>query len=301
MASVTTKRWSETSLKINCDTNRTYLKERMNVSTLHTQVLPIIKEAEAIALKHFEGELTVDYKPDERTNVAIVTQVDREIDALFRQRLSVLLPEAGFITEEDQPTEPQEYTWVVDPIDGTTNYSRGMPFFGISVALWHHNQPVYGCISLPKLNQRIHAYQGGGVWVSEISDDIIKKFTLKPKPISPKPYVILAPVASPEEIAELARITSQYLNHHRDFGCSVFQGVQVALGKADILISYHVALWDIGASVLLAQEAGLKVAWMTPMPDLSQSVTKFYTHSVIFGVPELVETAEVALADIMKS
>src|SRR5688572_2759658 len=99
----------------------------MNLATLHTQILPIIQEAERIALKNFDTELTLNYKPDETSRVSLVTQVDMEIDELFRHRLGELFPEAGFITEEHQPTEPKEYTWVVDPIDGTTNYSRGMP------------------------------------------------------------------------------------------------------------------------------------------------------------------------------
>jgi myo-inositol-1(or 4)-monophosphatase len=267
----------------------------INLPSLHSQILPLIQEAERIALDHFEGELEVSYKPDETSRVSIVTQVDMQIDELFRQGLGELFPEAGFITEEHQPTEAREYTWVIDPIDGTTNYSRGMPFFGISVGLWQGNQPVYGCISLPVLNQRVHGYLGGGVWLND------QAFKLKPQTISPKPYVILAPVTQPAELGALAERISQDLNHHRDFGSSVYQAVQVVTGKADILISYHVALWDIGASVLLAQEAGLKLTWMTPPPSLSQPAPKDYIHSVIFGQPELVDRAVLALTDIMKS
>lgn len=211
-----------------------------------------------------------------------MTAVDKQVDELFHRELGKIDPAFGFITEESTAELSREYNWVVDPIDGTTNFSRGIPIFGISVALTRDLIPVYGMLDLPMSATRIHAWEGGGLYLNNQS------FKSPTRPIPAKPLVTIAPVAYPEDHAGLIRLLGERLAAPRDLGSCVYQSCMTIIGRIDVVIAYKLSLWDISAAVLLAREAGLGVEFISPEPHLVRGVPAEYAHTIILGLPPLV-------------
>lgn len=259
----------------------------MDLSQLHFRILPVLKKAEQIALDNFGKSSNVRVKTEVASQASLVTETDEKIDSLFREKLLRLFPEYGFITEENEKSEIKEFNWIIDPIDGTTNYSRGYPLFGISVSLWKLNTPVYGCISLPIMKQVIYGYKGGGVFINE------EKLYRNDEDY-PKPFIFLAPVAGPQDHGDVIRRIGEGVAAPRDFGSSVYQAYETIKGNADAAIAYKLSIWDIGAAVLLAKEAGLAVRYVTPYPDITN--LKDYSHTLIFGKEILVNKLHSALS-----
>jgi myo-inositol-1(or 4)-monophosphatase len=253
----------------------------MDSSTVHNQILPVIRKAEGIALSGFGKSNKIHVKTGVASQAALVTEVDEKLDLLFREELKKIYPEFGFITEEGMQQEVKEYNWIIDPIDGTTNYSRNFQIFGISVALWKQNDPIYGCIALPKIGKIMYGWKNGGVYVNDEKIPQVSERT------SLKPFVFLAPVAEPEDHGKIIKIIGETIAAPRDFGCSVYQCFETIAGNADLAVSYKLSLWDIGAAILLAQEIGLAVEFITPKPDIAS--LKDYSHTVVLGYKDLVE------------
>jgi histidinol-phosphatase len=118
-------------------------------------------EADEIARRHFRRDLQITSKPD-RT---FVTQADTTIEARIRERLADAFPDHGLVGEE-YGTEAGDASvrWYIDPIDGTHNYIRGIPLFGILLAVERDGELQAGVISAPALDERWWAHRGGGAW-----------------------------------------------------------------------------------------------------------------------------------------
>ena len=91
-----------------------------------------------------------------------LTEADGEIERLIRGRIAGSFPEDGFFGEEGEERSTGTFTWVVDPIDGTANFARGIPVFGISVGMLHEGEPVLGIICIPMLDETFAALRGRG-------------------------------------------------------------------------------------------------------------------------------------------
>jgi myo-inositol-1(or 4)-monophosphatase len=117
----------------------------MDLAILTKQVANLSK-----AVGNFiKGELNSLKKEDIETKSmnSLVTYVDKNAEKMIVSELKVLLPEAGFITEEDSSLEKAEvYNWVIDPLDGTTNFIHGLPPFSVSIALIKDNEPLIGVV-----------------------------------------------------------------------------------------------------------------------------------------------------------
>ena len=111
--------------------------------------------------KYVGDRLLADF---EQTRVAItkddgslVTKSDRWADAYIKAALEKEFPDFGVLTEESTQVLPNcEWAWVVDPLDGTTNFARGIPIWGISLGLLHHGTPIFGYVAFPPLHQRLY-------------------------------------------------------------------------------------------------------------------------------------------------
>lgn len=99
----------------------------------------------------------------------LVSYVDKEAERSLVKALKKLFPSAGFITEEgtiEQSTE-EEHNWIIDPLDGTTNFLHGLPIFAISIALVHQKQPVIGVVYHIGRNECFHAIKGGKAYCND--------------------------------------------------------------------------------------------------------------------------------------
>jgi histidinol-phosphatase len=196
--------------------------------------------ADAISLRRFRAsDLQVETKPD----LTPVTEADREVEAAIRERLARERPDDAVLGEELGETAGGARCWIIDPIDGTRNYTRGVPVWATLIALLVDGEPQLGIVSAPALGRRWHAERGGGAWadddrvrVSSVRrvDDAVLSFALE------------------QGVPSLA--TQSW--HARAFG-DFWAHMLVAEGAVDGAIdAIGVSVWDLAPVQVIVEEAG---------------------------------------------
>ena len=227
------------------------------------QVKAIAAEAGALALARAAG----GYERWEKAGGEPVCEVDLAVDALLRNRLAALDPEAGWLSEEsadDKARLERRRVWVVDPIDGTRDFLRGRPGWAVSVALVEDGQPLLGVLDAPARGECWTAERGRGAWRNGEPIHVALRYELAgarvPADQLPRRDADLVAVPKPNSIA--LRIA------------------MVAAGEADLVATLRWGHeWDVAAAVLIAEEAGAMVT------DARGEPLAFNTHSAeVFGV-----------------
>lgn len=189
---------------------------------------------------------------------SLVSYVDKQAEQMIVKRLHELLPEAGFIAEEGTG-EPVEngYNWIVDPLDGTTNFVHGIPVFSVSIALMHKNELLIGVVNEVNRHECFYAYKGGGAFCNQ-----------KPIKVTDTPKLSGGVIATGFPYADFKEI-SLYMNTLqrmmessrglRRLGSAAVDLAYVAAGRFDAFFEYNLNPWDVAAGALLVQEAGGKV------------------------------------------
>jgi histidinol-phosphatase len=206
------------------------------------------RRAGQIALGYFDAGLTIEWKQDRSP----VTVADREAEQLLRTTLHAAFPDDGFLGEEFGDTPgPSGYRWILDPIDGTRNYVRGIPIWGTLVGLEYKGEPIAGVVEVPALGQAWRALRGDGAYrgsrrirVSDVADlGTATMFYTSLK------YFVQA--GRQDVILELVRRTQT----QRGFG-DFYGHVLVAQGSGDFMVEHGVHVWDVAAIKPIIEEAG---------------------------------------------
>ncbi len=213
-------------------------------------VSAIVREAGAIAA----ARCGTDYKRWEKAPGNPVCEIDLEVDAFLRERLSALDPEAGWLSEETLDASDRmerKKLWVVDPIDGTRDYLRGGPGWCVSVALVEERTPLIGVLDAPARGEHWSAGRGLGAWRNgerlRVSGRAELAGARVPTDQLPEVDGDLVAVAKPNSIA--LRIAL------------------VAAGQADLVATLRWGFeWDIAAAALIAAEAGATVTGALGQP-----------------------------------
>jgi myo-inositol-1(or 4)-monophosphatase len=192
-----------------------------------------------------QGESIHAFKSDG----SYVTEVDRRVEDELRNFLHQRFPQHRVLGEEGGLTGPSDgrWTWVIDPIDGTTNYALGLPVWAVSVGLLDGNTPYWGCIHIPVLDQLFLSRRGEGA-------------TRNGEQIAP----CARTRCEREDLVGIAsdgfkRYDYLFPQRVRAMGSAAAQVVFVACGYyvGYVLDNWHV--WDIAAALLIAREAGVTV------------------------------------------
>jgi myo-inositol-1(or 4)-monophosphatase len=181
-----------------------------------------------------------------------VTEVDRESEAAIRSVLEDATPDVPVLGEEGGGSSGQRY-WVVDPLDGTTNFLLGFPVVAISIALVQDGQPVVAVVRGPMLGLSFSAVRGGGAWsgrdslhVSEREPDravVATALPFRDRTLLPRYMPVLEAVfAGVEDI--------------RRPGAAALDLAWVAAGVFDGYFELNLSVWDVAAGALLVEEAG---------------------------------------------
>ncbi|MFN8211121.1 MAG: inositol monophosphatase family protein [Bacteroidales bacterium] len=184
-----------------------------------------------------------------------VTHVDKGAESFIVAELSKLLPEAGFIVEEKTSVKRGErYNWVVDPLDGTTNFIHKLHPFAISIALTEYGEPVAGVVHEAAGNESFSAWKGGGAWLN--SERIYVSTAARPQ---------AALVSTGFPYKDFSRLDG-YLHcltwmmkntmGIRRMGAASIDLAYVACGRFEVFFEYGLNPWDIAAGALLVREAG---------------------------------------------
>jgi myo-inositol-1(or 4)-monophosphatase len=164
----------------------------------------------------------------------------------------ILSEEAGFIGKSDE----EQYLWIVDPLDGSLNYSQGIPFCCISIALWKKNEPILGVIFDFYRNELFSGLIGEGVWLNDVS--------IKPSNKTTKKEAILCtgfPIRTDFSAEGIKQFVEQVKSFKkvRILGSAALSLAYVACGRVDAYMEDNILIWDIGAGYALVQAAGGKV------------------------------------------
>lgn len=204
--------------------------------------------ASRLALRYFDGSFAVERKADESP----VTIADREAETLLRKTLSTAFPGDGFLGEE-HGAEPGTtgYRWIIDPIDGTRNFIRGIPIWGTLVGLEYKGELIAGVVEAPGISHRWHALRGNGAFhnerqvrVSDVSD--LSKATIF--------YTSLPWFQKADRVDAFLEFTRRS-ETQRGFG-DFYGHVLVAQGSGEMMIEYGVHAWDVAAIKPIVEEAG---------------------------------------------
>jgi len=189
---------------------------------------------------------------------SLVTYVDKETEKMIVARLREVLPEAGFITEEGTATESgEEYKWVIDPLDGTTNFIHGIFPHSVSIALTQNNIPVAGVVYEIGQDELFSAWKEGGAYLNGQPIFVSKSSTHED--------VLLAtgfPYYNFEKLSEYLKVLEFFMIETRGMrrmGSAAVDLAYVACGRFDGFFEHALHAWDVAAGVLLVQEAGGKV------------------------------------------
>ncbi|WP_377474726.1 MAG: inositol monophosphatase family protein [Microcoleus anatoxicus] len=193
---------------------------------------------------------------DEKDDGSLVTQSDNWADAEIRSAIASTFPSHGILSEEGEHVFPDtEWCWIVDPVDATTNFARGIPIWGISLGLLYRGTPVFGCVHLPPLSQTFHGFFAGDFVEKNLLTDIPQGAFLNGKPIRPT-----ADKMSGNHLFNLCSrsvgIGPHLPSKVRMLGMATYNFLTVASGAVLGGVEATPKIWDIAGSWVIVKAAG---------------------------------------------
>ena len=187
----------------------------------------------------------------ERKDRGVVTELDRRAENLIARSLERSFPEDGLLAEEGTRREARSgWRWVVDPLDGTTNYVSGLPMFAVSLACLDGRGAVLGVVHAPALGTSFRAVRGAGGPEATAAGG-------GPEALSDAVFIVNKAYAPAALLWDVAGGLMRSVRAFRTFGCVSLDLALVAAGRADGLVLLPADAWDVAAGVLMVSEAGL--------------------------------------------
>jgi len=213
-----------------------------------------------------------------------VTEADMAVEALVSKRIEALFPEDGFMGEEGGRQREGGLTWVIDPIDGTSNYARGRERWCVSLGLMDGAVPVAGVINAPALGEVYTAQRGVGAWLNG------QKLIASPVTDAKSAMIEIGWSAkvSPETYACRAKAFLELGMAPRTGACGALALADVASGRSDGYLEIAINLWDVAAALVLIEESGARVSPFLVDGGLTGAIPILATAP---GVAELVARA----------
>ncbi len=184
-----------------------------------------------------------------------VTYVDKASEKMLVEELSKLIPSAGYIAEEGTSTKiGEEFNWIIDPLDGTTNFIHGIPLYAISIALKQNDEIVIGVVYEINLNECFYAWKGGNAYLNDI---IINVSTTKL--INDSLIATGFPYYDYSRLDSYMNIFTYLLQNSRGvrrLGSAAVDLAYVACGRFDAFYEYGLRPWDVAAGAFIVQQAG---------------------------------------------
>ena len=222
----------------------------------------LVNEAGKYAIKMFDGKFKVSSK-DKKNN--LVTEVDTNSQELIINLIRSKYPSHSIIGEEDQNitnNNASKYVWVIDPVDGTTNFANGIPNFSISVALLKNSEPIAGAIWIPWPNKSrsliFHTGKGEGAWVNEKKLDI-SNITSESLTTGGVSSFSSAKTIFGDKDRKIKPFNQELNGENRVIGSVAYEMALVAKGSIKFALLGPASIWDFGAGLLLIKEAKGKI------------------------------------------
>jgi histidinol-phosphatase len=201
-----------------------------------------------VALGYFDADLAVEWKSDQSP----VTVADRETELALRHALHETFPDDGFLGEEfGDATGSSGFRWIIDPIDGTRNFVRGIPIWATLVGLEYKGEVIAGVCDIPPLGHTYRALRGDGAWRNERRLHVSNVDELGESVVFYSSLSWFMKAGRQDEFIELAK-KAQRLRGFGDF----YGFVLVAQGSGEVMLEQGVHAWDVAAMLPIVEEAG---------------------------------------------
>ncbi|HQQ93330.1 MAG TPA: inositol monophosphatase family protein [Bacteroidia bacterium] len=209
----------------------------------------------------------------------LVSYVDRVAEDMLIQALKPLLPEAGFLVEENTLFVKNEYNWIIDPLDGTTNFVHGIPCYAVSIALERKGEVLLGVVHEVSRDECFSAVTGMGAFLNA-----------RPIGVSARGKLSESLIATGFPIYNFDRLnaylnTLQHLMRHtqgiRRIGSAATDLCYLACGRVDAFFEYNLNPWDVAAGACIVKEAGGLIE------DFSAGQDWLYGKEICAGNPYL--------------
>jgi myo-inositol-1(or 4)-monophosphatase len=228
------------------------------------RAMEVVKKAASFVRERHDKREGLNIESKGRQN--FVTEVDKLSEEILVHGLSEVLPEAGFIAEEGTSSKKGErFNWVVDPIDGTTNFIHGVFPFAISVGLTDHQAVVAGIVYEFGLDEYFYTWKDGGAWRNGSRIKVSDVSTLENSLIATG-----FPYTNFKYLEQFMQSMDHFMKHShglRRLGSAATDIAYVACGRYDGFYEYGLNPWDVAAGMLLVKEAGGLVSDFLGDPD----------------------------------
>ena len=225
----------------------------IELSQLSEIIRSVIRDCGAFILK--ERQSFTKSMVELKGKADLVSYVDKETEKKLVKGLSEVLSESGFITEENTIDQTKkEYTWIIDPLDGTTNFVHGIPSFAVSVALMHDGEIVLGVVYEVNRDEYFEAWKGGGAFLNQqeinVSDVSSPEESLFSTGFPTDQF------SNVDEFMQILRNLLSQSHGIRRMGSAAADLAYVACGRLEGFFEYNLKPWDVAAGALIVQEAG---------------------------------------------
>jgi myo-inositol-1(or 4)-monophosphatase len=185
----------------------------------------------------------------------LVSYVDKSAEELLVKGLHQILPEAGFITEENTiATEQKEWMWIIDPLDGTTNFIHDLPVYSVSIGLLHQDKIKVGVVYEVNHDELFYAWQGGGAWLNGRAIHVKTNPELGKSLLATGfPYYDFKAM---EQYLNTLKYFMKSTQGMRRMGSAAVDLAYTACGRFDGFFEYGLSPWDIAGGICLIEEAG---------------------------------------------
>lgn len=225
----------------------------MNLNKINTDALEVVKVA-AEFIKLHRDKVNSDQVSEKGTN-SLVSFVDQKSEEIIIKGLSAILPDAGFITEEEMVEQSSKaLTWIIDPLDGTTNFLHSVPYFSVSVALYDGKDMLLGIVHEVISNEVFNAIKGGGAFLNQTPISVTNRASF---------HDVLIGTGFPYKTEHIcaAHFTAlqQILTSTRGIrriGSAALDLCYVACGRFGAFYEHRLNAYDIAAGALIVKEAG---------------------------------------------
>lgn len=186
---------------------------------------------------------------------SLVTFVDKTAEKMIVDRLEALIPASGFITEEETSTKiGEKYNWIIDPLDGTTNFIHSVPCFCVSIGLKRNDELILGVIYEINLDELFYAWEGSNAYLNGKEIHVSNTSTLENALIATGfPY---SDYENQEEYLLLFKDLMKNSRGLRRLGSAAVDLAYVACGRYDTFYEYSLNSWDVAAGTFIVKQAG---------------------------------------------
>jgi fructose-1,6-bisphosphatase/inositol monophosphatase family enzyme len=249
----------------------------------HSEAVQIVREAGALALS-----LRGRYSPTVKADQTLVTEADQRLEEFLREKLGALAPGFSFLGEEGGLTgDPDAPCWVIDPIDGTTNFVRGIPLWCVSVGAVWRGQAIWGAIAIAPQNEIMWGGQGLGAWLEPLSS------TQESAPQALHAHDsdalmqedLIGVNTTAERAVDFRRVPCRL----RNLGTLAYHTAAVSRGMLCASLAREYKLYDIAAGIAIGNQAGCVAKYLGGEEWRAEVVAPKEPRPLIVAPPKIMQ------------